>query len=47
MKESGEKTAIRVYSGPLKEEKIKLEDTGFKLISVPFYLLPRLVELIY
>ena len=38
------KRAIRIYSGELVEEKIKIKDIDFTLISLPFYLLPRVLE---
>lgn len=35
----------RVYSGELKLEPVRIENVKFELLSIPFYLLPRLPEL--
>lgn len=35
---------IRIYSGPLKEERIEISGKSFGLLSVPFYLVPRVLE---
>ena len=43
---SGIKEAIRIYSGQLKKEKVKINDVEFNLISLPFYLLPHLKQII-
>ena len=37
---------IRIYSGSLKKEKIKIAGSSAELLSFPFYLLPRFMELI-
>jgi hypothetical protein len=35
---------IRIYSGPLKEEKIEISENFFGLLSLPFYLVSRTME---
>ena len=35
---------IRIYSGPLKKEEIKIAGTSVRLLSFPFYLMPRVFE---
>jgi len=35
---------IRVYSGMFKEEKIEINGKSVKLLSIPFYLTPRILE---
>lgn len=37
---------VRVYSGPLRQEEISIKNQSFPLLSVPFYLAPRLKELL-
>ena len=34
--------AMRVYSGPLRQEKVSIGQISFDLLSLPFYLLPRI-----
>jgi len=47
MMESGQKLAVRIYSGSLNIQMITLpNDTTYTLLSLPFYLLFRLDELI-
>jgi len=36
---------MRIYSGEFKKEKIKIKNTENELISIPFYLIPRIREL--
>jgi len=36
---------VRIYSGNLKQEKIKFMGKKFDLLSLPFYLIPRILEL--
>jgi len=45
MKNTGGKIALRIYHGQLTEEKINADGVKFRLISVPFYLLPKALEL--
>ncbi|MDI6731849.1 MAG: AAA family ATPase [Candidatus Margulisbacteria bacterium] len=45
-KRTGMKIAVRVYGGVFREEAIKSGNVSFKLISIPFYLLPRITELV-
>lgn len=35
---------IRIYSGELKKESIKINNKTFSLLSLPFYLTPRVLE---
>jgi len=35
---------IRIYSGQLKEEKIGISGKSFKVLSLPFYLAPRVLD---
>ncbi len=35
---------VRVYSGELRRERVKINDKSFTLISLPFYLVPRILE---
>ena len=35
---------IRIYSGNLRKEEVNFEGKRFKLTSIPFYLIPRLLE---
>ena len=35
---------FRIYSGELKKEKIKIDNKNLTLISLPFYLLPRILD---
>ncbi len=37
-------TLMRIYAGTLKREKIKVGSESFDLLSIPFYLLPRMFE---
>ena len=39
------KQIMRIYSGEFKKEKIKIKNTENELISIPFYLIPRIREL--
>ncbi|MBI1884140.1 MAG: ATP-binding protein [Chlamydiae bacterium] len=39
---TGQKKAMRVYQGPFVLETIQIEDTHFELLSLPFFLLPRI-----
>jgi hypothetical protein len=36
---------IRIYGGPLKREKVKMKDGSSDLVSVPFYLTPRILDM--
>ena len=36
---------IRVYSGILKEENIKINTSNIPLVSIPFYLIPRILDI--
>jgi len=36
---------IRIYSGHLKKERFKIKDRTYSLISVPFYLTPRILDM--
>jgi len=36
---------IRIYGGRLKKEKIKIKDRTYNLVSVPFYLTPRISDM--
>lgn len=36
---------IRVYGGRLKKEKVKIKDRTYNLVSVPFYLTPRILDM--
>ncbi|MBI1871717.1 MAG: ATP-binding protein [Chlamydiae bacterium] len=44
VKQSGIKKTVRVYRGPFRIEEVSIEGVNFKLISLPFYLLPRIRE---
>jgi hypothetical protein len=45
--EAGAKKALRVYSGPpLSEEAESLDGRKYTLVSLPYYLFDRYVELI-
>ena len=35
---------IRIYGGPLKKEKIEISGKSFGLLSIPFYLVSRMLE---
>lgn len=35
---------VRVHGGPLKKEKIEIDGKSLDLVSVPFYLAPRILE---
>ncbi|MCK4307943.1 hypothetical protein KAW50_06955, partial [candidate division WOR-3 bacterium] len=35
---------IRIYSGELKKEEMKIGSKNFVLVSIPFYLVPRILE---
>jgi len=35
---------VRIYSGPLKTEKVKIWGKIYELTSVPFYLVPRILD---
>ncbi len=35
---------IRIYSGELKKGKIKINNKSYKLLSLPFYLVPRILD---
>ncbi len=39
------KQIVRIYSGEFKKEKIKIKNIENELISIPFYLIPRIKEL--
>ncbi|MBI5400329.1 ATP-binding protein [Candidatus Saganbacteria bacterium] len=45
IRSTGEKKALRVYSGLLTTETIKTDKVVFHLLSLPFYLLPRILEM--
>jgi hypothetical protein len=36
---------LRVYAGEFKKEKVKIGSSRYNLISLPFYLLPRILEI--
>lgn len=36
---------IRIYSGRLRKEKVKIKDRTYNLVSVPFYLVPRILDM--
>jgi predicted AAA+ superfamily ATPase len=40
-----ESRLIRIYDGDLKTEKIKVDNKALTLLSIPFYLTPRILEL--
>lgn len=42
---SGARQVIRVCNRPLSNEEIKIENIRFNLLSIPFYLLPRLKDI--
>ncbi|MBI4653065.1 ATP-binding protein [Candidatus Kuenenbacteria bacterium] len=46
VKTTNAKKAIRIYGGELSKEQIKINDIKFNLISLPFYLLPRVLEIV-
>ncbi|MBU1486969.1 AAA family ATPase [bacterium] len=35
---------IRIYSGELKKEEFEIDNKGFSLVSLPFYLVPRVLN---
>lgn len=47
VKVSGIRTVYRIYSGLPSIEEVRIENTKFNLISLPFYLLPRLKDFIH
>ncbi len=36
---------IRIYGGHLKKEKVKMREWTYNLTSVPFYLIPRILDM--
>ena len=36
---------IRIYGGQLKKEKVKISNKAYKLTSIPFYLIPRILNM--
>ncbi len=39
-----ESRLLQIYSGKLKREKVEIGDKGFILTSIPFYLVPRILD---
>ena len=39
-------TLMRIYSGKLKKEKADVKGKGYTIQSIPFYLVPRILEMI-